>query len=83
MVPNRDTTRSQQFTYDQVNRLVTGETTSSYSTSPTNCWREAYLYDNHAAGGASMKSMGRIQTTTLLQNKRPCGRAPRGHRSRS
>jgi hypothetical protein len=48
---NRDTTRSQQFTYDQVNRLVTGETTSTYSTSATNCWGEAYVHDNQPAGG--------------------------------
>jgi RHS repeat-associated protein len=34
-----------------VNRLVTGETTSTYSTSPTNCWGEAYVYDNQPAGG--------------------------------
>jgi RHS repeat-associated protein len=45
-----DGTRSQQFTYDQVNRLVTGETTSTYSTSPTHCWGEAYAYDNATTG---------------------------------
>lgn len=30
---------------------MTGETTSTYSTSPTHCWGEAYVYDNQAAGG--------------------------------
>ncbi len=41
-----DGTRSQQFTYDQLNRLFTAETTSNYSTSPTHCWGETYVYDN-------------------------------------
>jgi RHS repeat-associated protein len=41
-----DTTRSQQFFYDQVNRIVTAETTSTYATSPAHCWGEAYVYDN-------------------------------------
>ncbi len=41
-----DGTRSQQFTYDQLNRLFIAETTSNYSTSPTHCWGETYVYDN-------------------------------------
>jgi RHS repeat-associated protein len=41
-----DPTRSQQFTYDQLNRIATAETTSTYATSPTHCWGEAYVYDN-------------------------------------
>ncbi|MFZ1971656.1 MAG: RHS repeat-associated core domain-containing protein [Candidatus Acidiferrales bacterium] len=45
-----DATRSQQFTYDQVNRLLTGETTSTHATSPAHCWGEAYVYDNAATG---------------------------------
>jgi len=47
---NRDTTRSQGFTYDQVNRIVTAETTSTHATSPANCWGEAYVYDNATTG---------------------------------
>lgn len=47
---NRDTTRSQAFTYDQVNRLVTAETTSTFATSPAHCWGEAYVYDNATSG---------------------------------
>ena len=41
-----DGSRSQQYTYDQLNRLLTAETTSNYSTSPAHCWGEAYVYDN-------------------------------------
>jgi RHS repeat-associated protein len=50
---NRDTTRSQTFAYDALNRITTAETTSTYATSPANCWGESYFYDNlTAAGGA-------------------------------
>ena len=42
---NVDTTRSQQFTYDHLNRILTAETTSTYATSPTHCWGESYTYD--------------------------------------
>ena len=40
-VPNR----SQNFTYDQLNRIAMAETTSTHATDPTNCWGEAYVYD--------------------------------------
>jgi RHS repeat-associated protein len=39
---DRDSTRSQTFTYDQVNRLVTGGTTSSCG---ANCWGQTFGYD--------------------------------------
>ena len=42
---NRDTTRTQSFTYDQVNRIVTAQTSS---TTGTNCWGEAYTMDQWA-----------------------------------
>jgi RHS repeat-associated protein len=42
---NRDNTRSQAFTYDYLNRILIAETTSTYSTSPTNCWAEQYGID--------------------------------------
>jgi RHS repeat-associated protein len=42
---NRDNTRSQSFTYDQVNRIVTAETSA---TSGANCWGESYSYDQWA-----------------------------------
>jgi len=42
---NRDTTRNQSFTYDQVNRILSGQTSS---TSGSNCWGETYSYDQWA-----------------------------------
>jgi YD repeat-containing protein len=40
-----DTSRSQTFTYESLNRLSTAATTSVYSNSPTHCWGESYGYD--------------------------------------
>ena len=42
---NLDTTHSQNFAYDSLNRLSTAQTTSTYVTSPSNCWAETYTYD--------------------------------------
>jgi RHS repeat-associated protein len=42
---NRDTTRSQTFAYDQVNRISTAETISDSGSSQANCWGESYTYD--------------------------------------
>ncbi len=42
---NRDTTRTQSFTYDQVNRIVTAQTSA---TTGTNCWGETYTLDQWA-----------------------------------
>src|SRR5258707_4048013 len=39
---NLDTTRSQTFTYDQLNRITGALTTSTHATSPTHCWGETY-----------------------------------------
>lgn len=38
--------------YDALNRLLAAQTTSTYSTSPTHCWGEAYQFDNQTTGGA-------------------------------
>jgi hypothetical protein len=48
---NRDTTRSQNFTYDKLNRIATAETTSTYATSPAHCWGESYVFDNASVNG--------------------------------
>jgi RHS repeat-associated protein len=42
---NIDNMRSQTFTYDTLNRLLTAQTNATYSTSPTKCWGEQYSYD--------------------------------------
>jgi RHS repeat-associated protein len=42
---NRDATRTQSFTYDQVNRILTGGTNSSCG---SNCWSLGFTYDQWA-----------------------------------
>jgi len=43
---NRDTTRSQAFSYDWLNRISVGETTSTDATSPAHCWGQQFGYDS-------------------------------------
>jgi len=50
---NRDTTRSQSFTYDQLNRIATAKTTS---TTGSTCWDEAFGYD----AWGNLLSIGRV-----------------------
>src|SRR5207249_4232327 len=45
---NLDATRSQTFTYDQLNRITSALTTSTHATSPAHCWGETYQYDGAA-----------------------------------
>jgi RHS repeat-associated protein len=42
---NLDTTRSQTFTYDSLNRIASALTASTHATSPTHCWGEVYGND--------------------------------------
>lgn len=42
---NLDSTRSQTFTYDQLNRITSALTTSTHATSPAHCWGEVYTID--------------------------------------
>jgi RHS repeat-associated protein len=42
---NLDSTRSQTFSYDQLNRITAAQTTSTYATSPSHCWAETYSLD--------------------------------------
>ncbi len=42
---NLDTTRSQTFTYDSLNRITGALTTSTHATSPSHCWGESYTLD--------------------------------------
>jgi RHS repeat-associated protein len=62
---NRDTTRSQSFTYDLLNRVATAVTTSTYATSRAHCWGEAFSYDAwgnlQVIGGASSAYTGCTQ----------------------
>src|SRR2546427_5856599 len=47
---NLDSTRSQTFSYDQLNRITAAQTTSTFATSPSHCWGETYQYDGVANG---------------------------------
>ena len=42
---NLDATRSQVFTYDQLNRIASAQTTSTHATSAAHCWGETYTVD--------------------------------------
>jgi hypothetical protein len=42
---NLDTTRSQTFSYDQVNRITGAQSASTFATSPSHCWGETYGLD--------------------------------------
>jgi RHS repeat-associated protein len=55
---NRDSTRTQAFTYDQVNRIVTAAA-STYSQSSAHCWGETYTYDQWA----NMSAIGSISSS--------------------
>ena len=63
-----DATRSQQFTYDQVNRLLTGETTSTHATSPAHCWGEAYVYDNSTTTPGEFGNLTNINVPSTAYN---------------
>ena len=63
-----DGTRSQQFTYDQLNRLLTAETTSTYATSPTHCWGEAYVYDNATTTPGEFGNLTNINVASSAYN---------------
>jgi len=49
---NRVPNRSQSFAYDNLNRITNATTTATHANDPTDCWGEAYVYDNQASGGA-------------------------------
>jgi RHS repeat-associated protein len=42
---NLDSNRTQFFGYDQVNRLLTAQTVSTFSTNSAKCWGETFGYD--------------------------------------
>jgi RHS repeat-associated protein len=58
---NRDATRSQVFSYDQLNRLSSGQT---LSTTGTNCWDESYGFDSWG----NLLSIGRVPGTWSCTN---------------
>ncbi len=61
---NRDTTRSQSFTYDALNRILTAETSSTYSSSPLHCFGEAYIYDSQPSGSGAFGNLTNINSAS-------------------
>ena len=55
---NLDTTRSQSFTYDQLYRIVSAQTSSTFATSASHCWGETYTVD----------TWGNLQTIAATTN---------------
>lgn len=43
---NRVSLRSQSFTYDQLNRVATAQTTATYSTGSQYCWGQLFSFDS-------------------------------------
>jgi RHS repeat-associated protein len=43
---NRVTDRSQSFTYDQLNRIATAETSATDSSDSAHCWGQAFAFDS-------------------------------------
>jgi RHS repeat-associated protein len=43
---NRVSDRSQTFSYDQLNRIATAQTTATHSSDPSVCWGQAFGYDS-------------------------------------
>jgi RHS repeat-associated protein len=60
---NLDSTRSQTFTYDQLNRITSALTTSTHASSPTHCWGETY----------SLDSWGNLQSIAATTNSNYTG----------
>ena len=42
---NLDTSRSQTFSYDHLNRITGAQSSSTFATSPAHCWAESYSLD--------------------------------------
>ncbi|HXM97175.1 MAG TPA: RHS repeat-associated core domain-containing protein [Candidatus Dormibacteraeota bacterium] len=59
---NRDTNRSQSFTYDFLNRIATAKTSS---TSGSTCWDEAFTYDPWG----NLLNIGRISGYTCVNEE--------------
>jgi RHS repeat-associated protein len=81
---NRDTSRSQSFSYDPLNRLSTAQTGSTFATNPTNCWGELFGYDRWAnLLSIGVSASGYIgctqQTLSLLVNGQNQITSPTGY----
>jgi RHS repeat-associated protein len=61
MINNRVTDRSQTFSYDQLNRVSTAQTTATYSSDAAHCWGQAFGFD--ASGNwSNLLSIGGVSS---------------------
>ena len=65
---NRFPNRSQSFSYDSFNRIQSATTSATYATDPTDCWGEAYVYDNQASGGGPWGNLTNINVASTSYN---------------
>ena len=63
---NLDGNRSQFFSYDQLNRILTGQTVATYSASSAKCWGESYVYDT--PGGGAWGNLVQINVAATTYN---------------
>jgi RHS repeat-associated protein len=63
---NIDGARTQFFGYDQVNRILTAQTTSTSSTNSAKCWGEAFVYDT--PGGGAWGNLAQINAVSSAYN---------------
>jgi RHS repeat-associated protein len=63
---NNDGARTQFFSYDQVNRILTAQTTSTSSTNAAKCWGESFVYDT--PGGGAWGNLAQINAVSSAYN---------------
>ncbi len=63
---NLDSNRTQFFGYDQVNRLLTAQTVSTFPISSAKCWGESFVYD--VPGGGAWGNLIQINTVSTAYN---------------
>jgi RHS repeat-associated protein len=63
---NNDGARTQFFGYDQLNRILAAQTTSTYATNSAKCWGESFVYD--APGGGAWGNLAQINAVSSAYN---------------
>ncbi|HXP68610.1 MAG TPA: RHS repeat-associated core domain-containing protein [Candidatus Dormibacteraeota bacterium] len=66
IINNLDNNRTQFFSYDQVNRIGTAQTVSTFSTNSAKCWGESFVYDT--PGGGAWGDLIQINAVTPAYN---------------
>jgi RHS repeat-associated protein len=61
MTNNRVTDRSQTFSYDQLNRISTAQTTATDASDPAHCWGQAFGFDS-SGDWSNLLSIGGVSS---------------------